>query len=115
MLAELKGVSEDELAAATTENFFRLFTKVAARPHDSLEVRILGCGSSGGVPRLGGEDGAGYWGACDPDNPKNRRTPLLHPGAAQIRQQAKPACWWIPRPTCASNCWRRASAGWMAC
>ncbi|MXU65665.1 MBL fold metallo-hydrolase [Oceanomicrobium pacificus] len=29
---------------------------------------ILGCGSSGGVPRLGG-----IWGACDPDNPKNRR------------------------------------------
>lgn len=30
MLAELKGVEEGELAAATTENFFRLFTK--ARP-----------------------------------------------------------------------------------
>ena len=29
---------------------------------------ILGCGSSGGVPRLGGQ-----WGACDPSNPKNRR------------------------------------------
>ncbi|WP_108660422.1 MBL fold metallo-hydrolase [Acuticoccus kandeliae] len=29
---------------------------------------ILGCGSSGGVPRVGGE-----WGACDPANPKNRR------------------------------------------
>ncbi|MEM1375308.1 MAG: MBL fold metallo-hydrolase [Pseudomonadota bacterium] len=29
---------------------------------------ILGCGSSGGVPRLGG-----HWGACDPANPKNRR------------------------------------------
>ncbi len=29
---------------------------------------ILGCGSSGGVPRLGG-----HWGACDPDNPRNRR------------------------------------------
>lgn len=28
MLAELKGVSEAELAAATTENFFRLFRKV---------------------------------------------------------------------------------------
>jgi TatD DNase family protein len=28
MLAELKGVTEDELAAATTENFFRLFSKV---------------------------------------------------------------------------------------
>lgn len=33
-----------------------------------LRFRILGCGSSGGVPRLGG-----HWGDCDPDNPKNRR------------------------------------------
>jgi phosphoribosyl 1,2-cyclic phosphate phosphodiesterase len=40
-----------------------------------LEVRILGCGSSGGVPRLGGgPDGAPFWGACDPANPKNRRS-----------------------------------------
>jgi phosphoribosyl 1,2-cyclic phosphate phosphodiesterase len=38
-----------------------------------IEVTILGCGSSGGVPRLGGTDGAGVWGACDPANPKNRR------------------------------------------
>lgn len=29
---------------------------------------ILGCGSSGGVPRIGNQ-----WGACDPENPKNRR------------------------------------------
>lgn len=35
---------------------------------------ILGCGSSGGVPRLGGPDGAGNWGTCDPDEPKNRRS-----------------------------------------
>lgn len=40
---------------------------------DILEIRILGCGSSGGVPRLGGEDGSGYWGSCDPANPRNRR------------------------------------------
>jgi len=40
----------------------------------TLEAIILGCGSSGGVPRLGGPDNAGYWGACDPANPKNRRT-----------------------------------------
>ena len=39
-----------------------------------IEARILGCGSSGGVPRLGGEDGAGNWGACDPKNPRNRRS-----------------------------------------
>ena len=37
-----------------------------------LEVRILGCGSSGGVPRL--DEGEPNWGVCDPDNPKNRRT-----------------------------------------
>jgi len=30
---------------------------------------ILGCSSSPGVPRLNGD-----WGACNPDNPKNRRT-----------------------------------------
>ncbi|MGZ8324444.1 MAG: MBL fold metallo-hydrolase, partial [Rhodoplanes sp.] len=34
----------------------------------TLTFTILGCGSSGGVPRpaLG-------WGVCDPDNPRNRR------------------------------------------
>lgn len=35
MLAELKGVSADELARTTTENFFRLFTR-AARPSDAV-------------------------------------------------------------------------------
>lgn len=34
-----------------------------------LTFTILGCGSSGGVPRLGG-----HWGDCDPENPRNRRT-----------------------------------------
>jgi phosphoribosyl 1,2-cyclic phosphate phosphodiesterase len=34
----------------------------------SLTATILGCGSSGGVPRVGGD-----WGVCDPENPKNRR------------------------------------------
>jgi TatD DNase family protein len=33
MLAELKGVPQDELAAATTDNFFRLFSKV--KPPDA--------------------------------------------------------------------------------
>jgi phosphoribosyl 1,2-cyclic phosphate phosphodiesterase len=40
---------------------------------DTLETVILGCGSSSGVPRIGGADGSGEWGACDPSNPKNRR------------------------------------------
>jgi phosphoribosyl 1,2-cyclic phosphate phosphodiesterase len=34
----------------------------------SLAITLLGCGSSGGVPRV-----AQGWGACDPTNPKNRR------------------------------------------
>lgn len=34
----------------------------------TLSFTILGCGSSGGVPRLGGN-----WGDCDPANPKNAR------------------------------------------
>jgi phosphoribosyl 1,2-cyclic phosphate phosphodiesterase len=34
----------------------------------SLQITILGCGSSGGVPRVGSG-----WGACNPSNPKNRR------------------------------------------
>ncbi len=33
-----------------------------------MRFTILGCGSSPGVPRIGG-----HWGACDPENPKNRR------------------------------------------
>jgi phosphoribosyl 1,2-cyclic phosphate phosphodiesterase len=37
-----------------------------------LEVRILGCGSSGGVPRIA--EGGPNWGVCDPANPKNRRS-----------------------------------------
>jgi len=33
-----------------------------------LAITILGCGSSGGVPRIGND-----WGSCDPQEPKNRR------------------------------------------
>jgi phosphoribosyl 1,2-cyclic phosphate phosphodiesterase len=34
----------------------------------TTRITILGCGSSGGVPRIGND-----WGNCDPNNPKNRR------------------------------------------
>ena len=69
---------------------------------DDSQVRILGCGSSGGVPRLGGPDGAGNWGACDPANPKNRRRRC----SILVRRKsvkAKPAFWWTPRPICANS------------
>ena len=38
---------------------------------DQMRFTILGCGSSGGVPRLGSH--GAQWGDCDPSNPKNRR------------------------------------------
>ena len=34
-----------------------------------MKLRVLGCGTSSGVPRIGGD-----WGACDPTDPRNRRT-----------------------------------------
>lgn len=34
-----------------------------------MRVTILGCGGSGGVPRIGND-----WGTCDPNEPRNRRT-----------------------------------------
>jgi phosphoribosyl 1,2-cyclic phosphate phosphodiesterase len=39
-----------------------------------MRVTILGCGTSGGVPRVGGAGGLGDWGAADPHDPRNRRT-----------------------------------------
>ncbi len=38
-----------------------------------MKAVILGCGTSTGVPRLGGETGVD-WGNCDPDEPRNRRS-----------------------------------------
>lgn len=35
---------------------------------DRIVATILGCGSSGGVPRIGND-----WGICDPHEPRNRR------------------------------------------
>lgn len=34
-----------------------------------MKVRILGCGTSSGVPRIGND-----WGDCDPTDPRNRRS-----------------------------------------
>jgi phosphoribosyl 1,2-cyclic phosphate phosphodiesterase len=39
-----------------------------------VRVILLGTGGSPGVPMVGGPDGRGDWGACDPNEPRNRRT-----------------------------------------
>lgn len=35
----------------------------------NVKITILGCGNSAGVPMIGN-----YWGQCDPEEPRNRRT-----------------------------------------
>lgn len=47
-----------------------------------MKIRVLGCGTSSGVPRIGNQ-----WGACDPDEPRNRRrrvSILVEVGGARI-------------------------------
>jgi phosphoribosyl 1,2-cyclic phosphate phosphodiesterase len=39
-----------------------------------MRVTLLGTGGSAGVPMIGGADGSGDWGVCDPMQPRNRRT-----------------------------------------
>lgn len=47
-----------------------------------MKVRILGCGTSSGVPRIGND-----WGECDPAEPRNRRrrvSILVEEGEARV-------------------------------
>jgi phosphoribosyl 1,2-cyclic phosphate phosphodiesterase len=39
-----------------------------------VRVVLLGTGGSTGVPMIGGADGGGDWGDCNPTEPRNRRT-----------------------------------------
>ncbi len=39
-----------------------------------MRAILLGTGGSAGVPMIGGPDGRGDWGKCDPAEPRNRRT-----------------------------------------
>lgn len=39
-----------------------------------MRVVLLGTGGSAGVPMIGGADGAGDWGSCDPTERRNRRS-----------------------------------------
>jgi phosphoribosyl 1,2-cyclic phosphate phosphodiesterase len=57
-----------------------------------LCATILGCGSSGGVPRLGNNQ-AEQWGGCDPAEPRNRRrrcSLLVEQGATKVLVDTSP-------------------------
>ncbi len=58
-----------------------------------MRLLMLGCGTSSGVPRLGGPDGQGNWGACDPANPRNRRhrcSVLIEAGETRLLVDTSP-------------------------
>jgi phosphoribosyl 1,2-cyclic phosphate phosphodiesterase len=58
-----------------------------------VRVTLLGTGGSAGVPMLGGADGRGLWGACDPAEPRNRRSRssiLVEQGAATLLVDTAP-------------------------
>lgn len=53
-----------------------------------MKLRLLGCGTSSGVPRIGGD-----WGACDPADPRNRRrraSILIESGTTRILVDTSP-------------------------
>ena len=53
-----------------------------------MRVTILGCGTAGGVPQIGGQ-----WGVCDPEEPRNRRlrpSILVQQGKARLLVDASP-------------------------
>jgi phosphoribosyl 1,2-cyclic phosphate phosphodiesterase len=63
-----------------------------------MRVTLLGTGASAGVPMIGGADGRGDWGECDPGEPRNCRSrssivveraggALLVDTAPELRQQ----------------------------
>ena len=90
VLAQTRGVSADEIARADHGEFLPPVQQSAARSgwrRMSLTFTILGCGSSMGVPRV-----ALGWGACDPNNPKNRRRRcalLVERGRCRRRRHAR--------------------------
>src|SRR5690606_24969861 len=62
------------LRAARPRNHYQFRSPLLKDRHrlmaapDRIIATILGCGSSGGVPRIGND-----WGDCDPEEPRNRR------------------------------------------
>jgi phosphoribosyl 1,2-cyclic phosphate phosphodiesterase len=58
-----------------------------------MRVVVLGCGGSAGVPMIGGADGAGEWGACDPTEPRNvrsRSSIVVESGGARLLVDTAP-------------------------
>lgn len=59
-----------------------------------MKITLLGTGGSAGVPMIGGVDGGGDWGLCNPGEPRNRRTRssivLQGPGGQRLLVDTSP-------------------------
>ena len=104
VLAEVRGMTPEALAELTTANFRRLFRKTVCQ-QDGLKVTLLGVGASAGVPMIGGADGSGDWGDCDPTEPRNWRSR----SSIVIEVSIIRGFWSIPRRICEASCWRAGS------
>ena len=74
-----------------------------------MRVILLGTGGSAGVPLIGGADGSGDWGACDPAEPRNRRTRT----SIVVESDSGMRLLVDTSPDCESSCWPVGCRGWM--
>ena len=65
-VAELRGEDADAIGRHDDRQFLQIVRE--SPKAGSVKVRILGCGTSTGVPKIGNE-----WGQCDPQEPRNAR------------------------------------------
>ena len=89
-VAELRGETLEALARSDHRAISSACSSKAAR----VKLRMLGCGTSTGVPRIGND-----WGECDPDEPRNRRTRV----SILVESDGASGCWSMRRPTCAQQ------------
>ena len=100
VLAEVRGLEPKRWPNSRR----RISVACSARRHERDAGDLLGTGGSAGVPMIGGADGTGDWGVCDPAEPRNRRTRA----SIVVESDTGSACWSIPRRICATSCWPAA-------
>ncbi len=111
MLAELKGVSFDALAAGDDGQFLPPVHQGEARLVTALVATILGSGSSAGVPRLGGPRRRGRLGRVRSQESEEPAAALFAAGAARRDHGARRHVAGFARAACCRRA-SRISTAW---